>query len=278
MQGRLKHLTAAGLSLGLGTFSRGLLSRGTYSDDRVTIGLLFDQRKHPFHSVGTVTVWSPGAAHEKRYRGGTSFGGISVSLDDMSGFFGADSRFSDPAAFRHGRWFRSNPQTGVVTARALRSITSSFDRCVSEPSQAEAEFWKRAILEAVTWVMLLSEPSETFVSSPKRLVSRAQEYMDSRASAPIHISELASVLRVSRRSLHRAFDEVLGISPIRYLRHRRLCEARILLKERADLNTTVADVAFKHGFSDLGRFSSYYRSLFGEHPSESLKSSRPTLV
>lgn len=278
MQGRLKHATAAGLSLGLGTFSRGLLSRGAYSDDRATIGFLFDQGKRPFHSVGIVTVWSPGAEHEKRYRGGTSFGGISVSVDDMSSFFGAGSRFSDPDALGHGRWFRGNPQTGITAARALRSIMSSFDRRVFEPSQAEAEFWKRAILEAVTWVMLLSEPSQAFVSSPKRLVSRAQDYMDSRGSAPIHISELASVLRVSRRSLHRAFDEVLGISPIRYLRHRRLCEARILLKEGTDANMTVADVAFMHGFSDLGRFASYYHSLFGEYPSDSLKSSHPRLV
>jgi AraC family ethanolamine operon transcriptional activator len=32
----------------------------------------------------------------------------------------------------------------------------------------------------------------------------------------------------------------------------------------------VAEVAFQQGFSDLGRFSGYYRQLFGENPSDTL--------
>lgn len=62
-----------------------------------------------------------------------------------------------------------------------------------------------------------------------------------------------------------------------YLRHRRLCEARILLKQSTGQRMTVADIAFKKGFSDFGRFSGYYRSLFGENPSETLKSARLTM-
>jgi AraC family ethanolamine operon transcriptional activator len=92
------------------------------------------------------------------------------------------------------------------------------------------------------------------------------------------MTELMSALRVSRRTLHRAFDEVLKIPPMTYLRHRRLCEARILLKEGAGQDITVADVAFKKGFSDFGRFSGYYRSLFGESPSETLRSARMKML
>ena len=154
---------------------------------------------------------------------------------------------------------------------------SSFDRGTVKLSEAEAMFWKRAILEAATSVMMIPEPSDTFVSSPRRLVKKAQEYIDRSGSSPVHISELVSVLCVSRRSLHRAFDEVLGIPPMTYLRHRRLCEARILLKQSTEQRMTVADIAFMKGFSDFGRFSGYYRSLFGENPSETLKSARLTM-
>jgi transcriptional regulator GlxA family with amidase domain len=34
--------------------------------------------------------------------------------------------------------------------------------------------------------------------------------------------------------------------------------------------TTVAEVAMQNGFLELGRFSHYYHSLFGEYPSETL--------
>ncbi|WP_407168638.1 helix-turn-helix domain-containing protein [Bradyrhizobium sp. ORS 111] len=50
--------------------------------------------------------------------------------------------------------------------------------------------------------------------------------------------------------------------------------ARALLNDSAEQATSVAEVAFKLGFSDLGRFSGYYRSLFGEYPSDTLRSAR----
>ncbi|NGX97648.1 MAG: AraC family transcriptional regulator [Candidatus Afipia apatlaquensis] len=45
-------------------------------------------------------------------------------------------------------------------------------------------------------------------------------------------ARLSTALGVSHRSLYRAFAEVLGIAPIMYLRHRRLCEAQPSAAER----------------------------------------------
>ena len=41
------------------------------------------------------------------------------------------------------------------------------------------------------------------------------------------------------------------------------------------LAITVAQVAIQHGFIELGRFSHYYHSLFGEYPSETLGAHPP---
>jgi AraC-like DNA-binding protein len=274
MQGELKHATVAGLSLGFGTFSRGLLSRGVYSTERLTIGFRLRRSRSVRHGIGSVRFWLPGAEHETRYAGAASFGGISVAMQDMADFLGPDSRFGDGSIWRERQLVQADRQAGAGAEQALRSIMSSFDRGSLSLTQAEAVFWKRAILEAATSVMIGSQPEDTFVSSPARLVKRVQEYLERAGSAPVHISELLSVLRVSRRTLHRAFDEVLGIPPMTYLRRRRLCAARILLTEAGEASVTVADVAFKHGFSDFGRFSGYYRSLFGENPAETLRSAR----
>lgn len=279
MRGRLKHATVAGLSLGFGSFSRGLISRGVYSNERVTMGFLFDDRaSRAGVGLDNVRTWSPGVEHERRHHGGASFGAISVLTEDMSSFFGPDSRFSDPSSWRRRSSFRADPQTGTAAAEALRRIMSSFESRTPRITRGHAEFWKRAILEAATAAIASTDSSDAFVSSPVKLVRRAQEFIDRSGPKPVHISELTTTLRIPRRSLYRAFDEVLGISPIRYLRHRRLCEAQIHLRYPTDPAVTVADIAFKQGFSDFGRFSGYYRSLFGENPSETLKSARPNIA
>ncbi|MBH5367273.1 helix-turn-helix domain-containing protein [Bradyrhizobium glycinis] len=272
MQGRLKHASVAGLSLGFGTFSHGVISRGVYSDERITIGFLTQtsRQRTRQRGIGGIRIWSPGVEHQSRYVAGVSFGALSVSTGDMARFFGPDSRFSEPTVWLGKSTFRTNPETGDASASVLRSIMAGFDRYAGKLGPPEAEYWKRAILESACYAIANSERSDVFVSSPQRLVRRAQEYLDASGDAPIHISQLLSSLRVSRRALHRAFDEVLGIPPMRYLRQKRLCEARLFLQQGATTDLTVAEVAFKQGFSDFSRFSAYYRALFGENPSETL--------
>jgi AraC-like DNA-binding protein len=273
MQGRLKHATVAGLSVGFGTFSHGVISRGVYSIERVTIGFLTEMRSRGVRQrgVGGIRIWSPGVEHQSRYFGGVSFGALSVSIEDMARYFGPHSRFSEPTAWLAKNSFLIAPETGGISAQALRSIMSGFDRHGRSLGSSEAEYWKRAIIESACYAVANSERSDLFVSSPKRLVRKAQEYLDDSGDAPIHISELLSTLCVSRRTLHRAFDEVLGIPPMKYLRHKRLCETRLRLSREAATGITVAEVAFQHGFSDFGRFSGYYRELFGENPSDTLR-------
>jgi hypothetical protein len=124
MRGRLKLATLAGLSLGFGSFSHGLISRGVYSNVRITIGFLIDA---DIGRPGHIRIWSPGMEHEHRHRGSTSFGAISVSTEDMSSFFGPDNRFSDPSFWRSRNVFRADPRMGAATAEALRSIMMSFE-------------------------------------------------------------------------------------------------------------------------------------------------------
>lgn len=78
MRGSLHHATMDDLSLGIGTFSRGLISQGVYSQDRVTIGMLFSHSPEAGapEIASDIAVWGPGAEHQRRYYGGGSFGGI----------------------------------------------------------------------------------------------------------------------------------------------------------------------------------------------------------
>jgi AraC family ethanolamine operon transcriptional activator len=103
-----------------------------------------------------------------------------------------------------------------------------------------------------------------------QLVRNVEDYLGAAGLRPVHISEICAHFNVSRRSLHRAFYDVLGLGPVTFLRHKRLCAIHSALRESNPATATVAEVAMQQGFLELGRFARYYHSLFGEYPSETL--------
>ena len=104
-------------------------------------------------------------------------------------------------------------------------------------------------------------------SSAKHELAREVEiYLIEAGDRPIYISDLCERFKINRRKLHRVFIDVVGAPPIAYLRHVR---AALLM---AGIGATVGDIARAHGFIQLGRFAARYRELFGELPSETLRS------
>jgi len=66
------------------------------------------------------------------------------------------------------------------------------------------------------------------------------------------------------------------MSPKRYLWLRRMNLAHRALRVADPVTATVTEIATKHGFWELGRFSVAYHGLFGEPPSVSLR--RPPAI
>ncbi len=81
------------------------------------------------------------------------------------------------------------------------------------------------------------------------------------------VTELAGSLRISVRTLQRAFRHIYGVSITLYLRNRRLERARQKLLEGG---IAVHRAAHENGFNHVPRFSQQYRLLFGVYPSETL--------
>ena len=94
--------------------------------------------------------------------------------------------------------------------------------------------------------------------------------MAARLGQPVSLAEVADAAGVSVRSLNRAFVSHRGVSPMRFLRLRRLDAANRALLEAEPDGLTVTEVALRCGFSHLGRFACAYRECFGESPSETL--------
>jgi len=94
---------------------------------------------------------------------------------------------------------------------------------------------------------------------------RAKDLVDRRYAEPLDLEALAGAAHVSKYHFARSFAETYGETPIRYLTRRRIERAQDLLRSA---NLTVTEICMIVGFSSLGSFSSRFRELVGETPSQ----------
>ncbi len=99
-----------------------------------------------------------------------------------------------------------------------------------------------------------------------RLMLQVTAFVDANLSnADVSIGDMANALAMSRSGLQRRVKQVLGITPLDFLREARIKRACLLLKTS---EMTVSEVAFACGFSDPKYFSRTFKSSFGVSPKD----------
>lgn len=78
-----------------------------------------------------------------------------------------------------------------------------------------------------------------------------------------NVEDLSARCAMSPRNFSRAFKNELGVSPMAYVRQRRLEKARILLEEQ---NSPVSEIARSCGFMSLDQFGRAFNAMFGISP------------
>jgi transcriptional regulator GlxA family with amidase domain len=87
------------------------------------------------------------------------------------------------------------------------------------------------------------------------------------------VTRIAEAVGVTPRALQYGFARHLGASPMGYLRRVRLEHAhRELQVASPGGGTTVKQVARRWGFANAGSFAVRYRSIYGQPPSQTLRS------
>lgn len=148
---------------------------------------------------------------------------------------------------------------------ALQLGNNSLDVC---PHGAARRMLALSLTGALLDCMRSASPNlplPVTASSRRRIVSRARQYMQAHAQEVISVPDLCQAIGSSRRALQYAFEEVMQISPVTYLRAMRLNQVRSELRRNHE--TSVGDVASRWGFWHLSRFAADYRTLFDELPS-----------
>ena len=160
----------------------------------------------------------------------------------------------------------------ALAMRLLQDLNALQDRTPHPAALAAEED------ELLRLALLLDRPPdlipvERLSSSPGRrgAIRRVDAYLEANSDAVPSIPTLCQVAEVSERTLEYAFREHLGVTPVRYLKLRRLMLARRRLLNPIRAENSVTDIVGECGVYELGRFAGEYRKLFGELPSETLR-------
>jgi AraC-like DNA-binding protein len=88
---------------------------------------------------------------------------------------------------------------------------------------------------------------------------------------PVYVEDLCLATGLPERTLRLLFLEIYGQSPVRVLRSRRLCLVYEALQAPGIGLKSIRTVAERNGFWHMGQFSSDYRALLGERPSDTVR-------
>ena len=99
---------------------------------------------------------------------------------------------------------------------------------------------------------------------PEPLV-QAVDYLEGNLERKFSLSDLARVARYSERRVVQLFRKFLGVSPMAFVRERRVREAQKLLSQGG---LSVKEIAARLNFADAQHFSRVFREVTGITPTE----------
>lgn len=271
VSGSLAFAERDGVLYGSGFIGGTVALTGPLSLDKVTIGLGLDVAPGTWHwmrevGTGNVGVFHPGDEHDSRYTPGTLYSTLTIDADRLEEEAAREDLVLDRTTLGGTGFHARLLEPGVVAwlrrqlARVHGGRAPTMDARIGDVMlRAAIQHYGRAPF---------SGPRDRRLNPHAAIVRRARAYVQEHLSEPISIDALARAAFASRRTLHRAFADVLNDTPQSYVRRLRLHRIRHNLASDVEQACTIALVANQWGMSELGRMSVWYRQLFGERPSE----------
>lgn len=180
--------------------------------------------------------------------------------------------------------FRLDAQDFLHVGSPMRNALEGLIGLATAPPVAGQAQIASAFEEAFLMAMLFTAENDlspalragALSSACPVAVRRAEAYIDAHLTESICIEDLVAASGVSARSLFEGFRQFRDMSPMRFVKFRRLHRARERLSEPGE-ETCVSSVATECGFAHFGRFAADYARLFGEAPSATLQEARRRL-
>jgi AraC family transcriptional regulator, ethanolamine operon transcriptional activator len=196
---------------------------------------------------------------------------VAVDIDDFTAFAErVDS--CDPERWQNkASLARTTPERQSKLKSLLSTVLSSLE--ATEPTIALHPQVQKSLRETI-YANLIEALGADEISCDRKiygqrsaLVAKARQHLYDHPDVPTSVADLCSLLSVSRRNLQYAFQEVMGINPVAYLRALRLNAVRREIKVTGS-STPILDIAANWGFWHPSHFCADYRRMFGETPSD----------
>jgi AraC-like DNA-binding protein len=169
--------------------------------------------------------------------------------------------------------------TWSAAARLRQLHAKICDLAASTPNIMSHSEAARALENEVLHALVncLGESGDHIPSVQRHIdiIDAFERLLTRRLSEPLTIATVSAEIGVPERTLRACCIKILGMSPSRYLRLRRLNMVRSALQRTRATPGAITELAKRYGFSELGRFATCYRETFGEAPSATLRASPP---
>lgn len=93
---------------------------------------------------------------------------------------------------------------------------------------------------------------------------RARKFIDDHFGQPLPLNKIANTVHCSKFHLNREFKRHYGVTPLQYLKDKRISEAKKLLSGPS----SVTDTCYTVGYDSLSTFSLLFRQWTGFSPSD----------
>lgn len=276
LTGSLVFLNEAGATITSGWLGTRVALSGPLSETLLAIGIglriapgSYHWKTQEVHS-GSIGVFRPPDTHEALYQAGSIYATMTLEPDRLEEVAAGMGMVLDQRTLRDtGFDQRKLPPAQVSELLHLfqaihkgRAVAPSYLRTVHRT------------FASVVVNHLGRRPRPVFGIAPARgharAISLAREYIDANLDRILTVEDVADAAMTSRRTLYRAFDEILGLSPNVYIRTLRLNRMRQSLSGENGELMSVTRAASTWGLDHFGRASGWYRDLFGELPSQTL--------
>jgi len=151
------------------------------------------------------------------------------------------------------------PKTGPFDPLTLQLILGA--RAFPEAGTLYRETMSRALAAQLMHAIAPGRPAAATIND--RRLKRAIAYIGDNLAEDLSLNDLAGIAAMSPYHFARSFKAATGASPLQYTIAARIDRAKVLLRTTG---LTVAQVAFRTGYADPGRFGRHFRNRVGVTP------------
>lgn len=233
----------------------------------------------PQDSSSLHRVFVPGVSGmQRRWNGNLIPTDSAISIPNWDGIFcntpnqyDIELTFSDELAKNMG--FNNPTQASVIPLKSMEQLSSWVATLLA--TRKPTVQLRKEIIDTLSKVFASTDSSmPTIIEAHKRfaLIQRALSHLAKVDADLMYLSakELCDELGTTQKTLQRAFNDVLDVSPYQYLMCVRLQSAHRWMKEHARI-TSVTEVGARFGFTSTSAFIKHYQSFYGETPAVALR-------